>query len=229
MGYGHESYSQNGNTLNISKDYSNLSLYSTGLVTSLLLMIASIGGGKIYRCFFPKNLKNPLPAVQTASGSYVSIYDLDTVALSQGYFDIWVDASASTSLRYYLFSTGNVSNKNYGKRIYNPVTSECVFDSCLKYMRVIGVGTTTAYDATVAVASLGRSGSLSRTYIGQANGQSQYRDIETFNAYARSGNDIVRKTVTIDYGTVSKPYLLVDGFISQRGMPRPLILNVTNF
>lgn len=229
MGFGFELYSQNGNTLNISKDYFNLSVYKSGLVTSLTLMNSNIGGGKIYRCYFPKNIKNPLPAVQIADGSYATIYDLDVIALADGYFDIWVDVSASSSLKYFLFSFGNVSNKNYGRRIYNPDTQECVFDSCLKYMRIVGVGETSTTVATVAVASLGRSGDYTRTYVGQASGQSEYKDKETFSAYARSGNNIVKKTVTIDYGSVFKSYLLIDGYVSQRGMPSPLMLNVTNF
>lgn len=225
MPYGFEMYTQDGNVLNVSSNYFNLSLVQTGLLSELLYM-NNIGGGQLVRGMFNTGLKHPTVAVEISEGRYVTIYDVDT---NLRMFDIWAAAGVDlTKVKYYVFSAGNTSNKTYGRQVFNDL-GECVFDSNLKYMRILGRGAITVDKPTIAAMCQGRSGTFDRIYVGQASGKRQYWDKETFTTYARSGNAVVTQKVTIDYGYVLKSYAMPDGFISRRSLPAPLILNVTNF
>ena len=229
MPSGFELYSANGNTLNISNDYMNLSLFSSGLVSTLLPMLTNFAEGKTFRGSINVPITNPVVAIEVAEGKYVTVYDSNQTANSFT-FDVWMETATDPStLKYYVFSAGNISGRNYGKVVYHNVTGLCVFDAMLKYLRVIGAGTITTDKGKVAMLAQGRSGTYNRMYVGMASGQRRYDDSETFTVYARSGSNIISKNVTVSYGYVLKSYALPDGFISQRGMPMALMIDVTNY
>lgn len=229
MPSGFELYSANGNTLNISNDYMNLSLFSSGLVSTLLPSKTNFAGGKTFRGIIEVPITNPVVAIEVAEGKYVTVYDSNQTA-NYFTFDVWMETATDPStLKYYVFSAGNISGRNYGKVVYHSVTGLCVFDATLKYLRVIGVGTITTNKGKVAMLAQGRSGMFNRVYAGQYSGKKRYNDSEKFIVYARSGSNIISKSVTVNYGYVLKSYALPDGFISQRGMPTALMIDVTNY
>ncbi|ELW84537.1 MULTISPECIES: hypothetical protein [Acinetobacter] len=148
MGYGFELRTESDNVLRISGDYFNLALankiplssftqQSTGVKNAWFSLI----NGLLFKydLALPLSLGNPCVAL---TGNSSDVFLLGTIR-NGGTLSILIYApnvSALTGLNAYVFVSGLSSGKKYGRQVFNEQSGACVFDSNLKYMKMVAVG-----------------------------------------------------------------------------------------
>lgn len=134
MAFGSQFTNQNSNII-IDGQFQNLSVVKSGSLTLS-------GAGTTAEIDY--NGKSPVIAISVISEVLVtaeSVYYGNGIYKYFFYSNIASGQSASVSFDYYIFDVGGVSSERYGMRIYND-TGAIVFDSGMRYLRVMGFGDT---------------------------------------------------------------------------------------
>lgn len=123
------------NSIQIDELFKNFSIVESGSLTT-------VSGGNLgsHKTISKSSCTTPLLAI--ASSHYHSVTYLD---VSSGTFtwDVEFDAVSGTSFDYYIFDIPSTSSETMGIRVWN-ASSELIFDSGKKYLRMIDFKTITS-------------------------------------------------------------------------------------
>ena len=166
MAYGFQVINTDG-VVQVDQDYKNYALYSKTVLTG------SFGGSSI-------NTSDPLPVPST--GTYIIALQTNSTSYAARVYGSTIASYSTTAsppvVTAYVFAAPSTSAEAHGLRVFNSA-GEVVFDSGLKYMRVVYAG----YIPDISASG----GGPPYTYSGLASGSYAFVQAFSRQLYSYSG------------------------------------------